>query len=276
MVSAQSHYHLTYTLETSGFLNILQRLNRKVDTLFIDVEKHKRVTRNNNTWAFVSKDDLRTKISSFFTPDYKVVTVLPDTVFAIVGKAFEKMVPVRVVTNLTFAKGFGTVGSFVPDPDSVMVIGPKSIVDTITAIETMVIRLTDLSSSTTQSTSLFSPVDLGLLHVSPSRVQVYIGVEEFAETSFELPVEVRYGDSNGSKPPRIKPIPERVKVICLVPLRTFSAFNKSHLKPYVLFPGGKGAVGNLEVKIETSFQDVKIQGVAPPVVELVIFDNSLQ
>lgn len=273
MVSSQSHWVLSYKLQASGILNILHKLNRKVDTLFVDIEKLPRITRSNSTWAFATKDDLRNEISRLFASGYKVAGVIPDTVFALVGKAYEKMVPVRVVTKLSFAKGFGAFGSFVCTPDSVLVKGPRSIVDTLSAIETMVVRLSDLSTPTIHTTALHSPVNLGLLQVSPSRVEVSIGVEEVKEITFELPVEVRYSDTPIGKQLKIKIVPEKVKVICLVPLRTFLAFDQSFINAYVVVWGSKEASGNLEVVVESSFQDVKILGVVPSIVESVVLNN---
>ncbi len=273
VISSQSHGLLTYRLQASGIMNIIHRFNPKVDTLFIDIEKSPRVTKGNSTWAFVTNDDLRAAISGFFTTDYRIVGVAPDTIFALVGKAHQKMVPVRVAANLTFAKGFGTVGTIIVSPDSVLVKGPKNIVDTISVIDTRIVRLTDLSESRIIDATLHSPVYMGLLQITPSRVRVSIGVEEFGETFFELPIEVRYSDSYVGKQLKIRLLTEKVKVICLVPVRTLAAFDHAHLKAYVLITDSKDTPGNLEVRVETSFQDIKIQGVVPAVVEWVILNN---
>lgn len=273
IISSQSHQQVTYRLRANGFQTIIHRLWPRVDVLQMDVRQAPRVTRNDNSWAFFTANQIRNALSELFPTDYEVLQVQPDTIFALLGDARQRKVPVTVRTDISFKRGFGLVGSIVSRPDSVYVKGPRNIVDTITAIRTQPLRLEDLSSSVNTQLQLSNPVPGGLLQISEGRVEVAFEVEEFTETSVDLPIKIRYEEGFEGKSLNIRLFPERVKVVCLVPLREFARFDNSLIEAYVVAPSSFEELVKLEVRVESLVDDVRIQGFSPTLVEVIFLED---
>jgi hypothetical protein len=273
IIASQSHQNVTYRLKANGLKTLLNRFSPSLDTLLIDVRQAPRVTKNDNSWAYFTSNQLRLAISELFPSDRTVLQVFPDTVFALVGRAFEKNVPVSVIPELTFQKGFGLIGSILAEPDSVFVKGPRNIIDTISVIETRPLKLDNLASSMAVDLPLASPFLPGVLQLSPSMVKVSLLVAEFSEASFDMPVRIRYEKDFAGKPFKIKLFPEKVKVVCLIPIRLFASFDQSFLHAFIMAPTKIEELANFEVRVDSFNDDVRVQSIVPSVVEVIILED---
>jgi len=272
-ISSQSHQHVTYKLQANGIKILANRLLPRMDILSMDVRQAPRITRNDQSWAYFTNNQLRLAISEFFPGGQGIVSVFPDTVFVLLGKASERKVPVRVNSDLSFRKDFGLVGNIAAYPDSIYIKGPKHVVDTIGFIQTEVLKLEDLSAGINTQLQLSNPASGSLIHLSASTVMVSLAVEEFTETVVDLPVKVRYEEGYQERPLNIKLFPERVRVVCLIPLGAFASFDQKSLEAYVLVTSKIREFPSLEVRVESFIPDVKIQSILPSLVEAIILED---
>ncbi|WP_339653678.1 CdaR family protein [uncultured Maribacter sp.] len=121
-----------------------------------------------------------------------------------------KKVPVRAMMELTFAANHILEGQILLQPDSILISGPKSQIDTIDIIETELIKIDDLDNSFSKDVALKLPKQLNGTTFSNDFVNVSGNVVKFSELVIEVPVTVI------NLPPNVemRTFPEIIEVRC--------------------------------------------------------------
>jgi hypothetical protein len=159
----------------------------------------------------------------------ELIDVKPESLFVAFEPAGRKRVPLVFKANMTFAEGFGLAGQPVIRPETILVSGAASVLDSITSW-----RLKD-----TMFQQLRAPVEVMLapeegfpfaLSFTPRRVLVRLNVEPFAEKSFSnILVEVR------SVPPNreVILIPPRIEIVLRGGINRLAAIVASDCRAYL-------------------------------------------
>ena len=121
-----------------------------------------------------------------------------------------KKVPVRAMMELTFAANHILEGQILLQPDSILISGPKSQIDTIDIIETELLKIDDLDNSFSKDVALKLPKQLNGTTFSNDFVNVSGNVVKFSELVIEVPVTVI------NLPPNVemRTFPEIIEVRC--------------------------------------------------------------
>lgn len=85
----------------------------------------------------------------WLSSDITVIDISPDTVTFFVEKTISKNLPVVPKTDLNFKSGFGLASKIKVSPDSVLVTGPKSLIEKMSSITTEKISLAQLDNQRT-------------------------------------------------------------------------------------------------------------------------------
>ncbi len=175
-----------------------------------------------------------------------------------------KRLPVKSKIETHFAPRYGASVSLLIKPDSVDIAGPASVLDTLRFIETESLIISNLDQSLFRSVGLNTPNPSCWLQ--KDRIWIYIPVEEYTEAIVQVPVT--HQDIRN----KTRLIPEKVAVICLVPVsryKTISASQfKAEIKPGQTFTKEKVA---LAVTKKPSF--VKNVRTEPRMVSILLFDK---
>ena len=113
----------------------------------------------------------------------------PQEVRIVLDDHMTKKVPVRLNSGYTLAAGYVTSGEFVLDPDSVIVSGPKTVVDEIFFVNTDKIFDTDLTGDYSKRIQLITN-KFSTVSYSRDRVEVYQMVVRKGSNTFKAPVRV--------------------------------------------------------------------------------------
>jgi len=135
-------------------------------------------------------------------------------------------VPIVLRDSITYAAGYHAAQPVKLSPDSVLISGPVTAVDTVTQWLTDSLVLFDLRKSAERSVPLAeSPVEIDL---SLEAVKAIIEVEQLTEKSFFVPLVVK-------NPPEdsLRYFPETVKVTCTVGLSDYNKVNASDFSPQI-------------------------------------------
>ncbi|MBI1286735.1 MAG: hypothetical protein GC178_04075 [Flavobacteriales bacterium] len=195
----------------------------------------------------------------------QIISVRPDTVFLQFKPKYLKQVPVKLDATFSFQKQYGIVSEPVLVPDSVLVIGPREMVDTINAVYTEPQTFSGLDESVTTEAKLRKFGDNENLSLSHSAVQVEVNVVEFTEGTVTVPLNV-ITDMKAS----VQVFPQEVELRYLVPLPDFDKVEPSQFQASVVLDNETKDNSRLVVYVEEQPINVRQVRADPPQVEFII------
>lgn len=205
---ASGYNYLKYRFFDQNFKINLSELKRKDSTLYF--------------YDFNEEEDRLS--GSLATSEIK--SFEPDTLFFILDKNFEKKVEVRSRINYNFAAGYGSLRGLSFLPDSVLVRGPETSIDTLEAVYTEPVSFTGIKQDMRDSVSLVSYKPIKQLEIDPGKVGFSLSVDKFTEGSLVVPIQV----INVPAEVTAKIFPKRVKLIFNVNLKNYNRLKSSNFK----------------------------------------------
>jgi hypothetical protein len=141
------------------------------------------------------------------------LAVSPEQITIEVEDALTKLVPLRPVHNLTFAKGFDLAGDISLTPSIIRVKGPLSVMSGLDFIDSDTLVFNNLKDT------LMTKAQLSLNPIFDFETTVFdaqIPVEQFTEKSIFIPLVVK------NAPRQLRIFPNRIKVDCSVALSRYA------------------------------------------------------
>lgn len=207
------------TLKTYGFKLLAYWLSKpKVNIDFSELPKNK----THYTWLAQKQ---HSAIVNQFSANVEIKAINPDTLKFLYDRSFSKKVPIVFNDDIQYAIGFDLQNTVKLVPDSVKIIGPKIILDTITQVKTEALKLKNVNTSFTQTVNIALPKNKQL-KFSDYKTQVSATVEKFTEGQVEVPVSVLNVPKNVS----ISFYPKTVNVFYYTSLKLFKTISASDFK----------------------------------------------
>lgn len=133
----------------------------------------------------LSQADIQKMLSTYLLGSSQLVSIHPDTIDFFYGRGEQKRVPIRLQGHIA-ANPLFYITEMNFTPDSVTVWAPASILDTITAVQTEMTEVADLTQNENRI--------LKLAHVKgqkiiPSQVQLSVAVDMYTEKSVSVPIQ---------------------------------------------------------------------------------------
>lgn len=220
IILKDSLHKINVTLTTYGF-NLLKYYF--VDpTLQVDFSKLKK---KSNYYLWTKNNEFQ-NIANQFNASTKINGISPDTIKFNYDTYFVKSVPIILNKEVTFASGFDIDGSYQLQPDSIKVIGAKSVIDTISNIETMTFSLKDVNSDINSSIQLKISKGNSDIKYSEDKVTVKGTIKKFTEGSFLVPVSVINLPENVN----IKYFPKEIEVIFYTSLDYYKTISENNFR----------------------------------------------
>ena len=169
------------TIKTQGF-NMLKYAFKDL-AIEIDVTKLEK-DGSFYHWRTNPKD---LKLLNYFDSDVIVEAITPNTVSFTYDVQSLKKIPVVVRATPEFALGYDLLNDLKSQPDSVTVVGPKVLLDSISNIFTSNLLLTDVKKDINQTVALEITPNLSF---SNKFVQIKGEVDKFTEGKLNIPVSV--------------------------------------------------------------------------------------
>ena len=169
------------TIKTQGF-NMLKYAFKDL-AIEIDVTKLEK-DGSFYHWRTNPKD---LKLLNYFDSDVIVEAITPNTVSFTYDVQSLKKIPVVVRSTPEFALGYDLLNDLKSQPDSVTVVGPKVLLDSISNVFTSNLLLTDVKKDIDQSVALEITPNLSF---SNKFVQIKGEVDKFTEGKLNIPVSV--------------------------------------------------------------------------------------
>ena len=209
---------INVTISGKGFA----LLKYYIETRTIDVDLSQ-LNKDKAHYFWTERSQLE-KIINYFDSKITIKSINPDTLLFSYDRQFIKKIPVEVSVNTSFAVGFDLVNPFRAVPDSITVMGPESLVKTISTIKTKTLDLTAVNSNIDRVVALDIPTTSDQLNYSEKTVSVRAEVEKFTEGSVNVPVTVVNVPDNLT----LNFFPKEISVIFYASLKAYNSIDASH------------------------------------------------
>lgn len=180
---------------------------------------------------------------------FKVITAKPDSLKLSYSVLKSRNVPIKLNEAVNYAIGYDSYKGLQLRVDSVKVIGPENVIDTLKHIETEIIKRSEVKSDIQETLQLKSLPELQVKLV-PDFVIVESKVRRFTEGTLEVPVSV----INLPEDSNINYFPKVVQVSYYVALDDFKKVKPSDFRVVCDFS---------KINEEASYLSAELEVIAP-------------
>ncbi|WP_445734935.1 CdaR family protein [Mariniflexile sp.] len=253
---------LNITLKTHGF----KWLNYYISKPKIKIDFGKDVYKKDSVFIWhKSKVYLE---NTQFNKNVQLLNISPDTLFFNFSANMVKKVPVKLDANIQFSQGYDVSKSYVLQPDSIVVIGPKKVVSNIDFIETSKFNLKEVRSDISESVKLKFPKNSPDLTYSTNAITLKATVEKFTEGTLKIPVTMLNVPNNI----KLKYFPKEVNVSYYVSLNDFKSVLAKDFKVVSDFNKATSEQSFIVPEIETFPKVVKHVKINQQHIEFIIIE----
>lgn len=172
----------------------------------------------------------------------QIVSVWPDSMIVEFSKSALKKLPVELMITYHCGAQHVAISSPLASPDSVTIIGPKLILDTMKRIQTEKLDLGKLTATTEGYLSLNSDKNLRIV---PQRIKYTVNIDRYSEKLITVsPVIINVPDSV-----KLMFWPEKINVRISVALSKFNDFDSRDITVFADFKKLKTNNKNLPLEI---------------------------
>jgi YbbR domain-containing protein len=253
-------------IKTSGAKLLMLLVKKSIAEITIDVSavtNKKSLSGNTsiNTVAFIGN------LSKLLNTDVDLIKVKPDSIHFIFGKTFTKKVFIKPQVQINYNIPQGIFKRIKVIPQFINISSDSATLSKIDTLYTEKLVLNNLNQKVEQQTDIQLPEELdGLVALSAQKVTLQINLDEYAQKTIQLPVQVLNAPANTS----VKIFPATVNVTITVPYNLFDSLNTSTIKATVDFKQIANQKEKLTVTVSSSILDSKITQILPQKVEFVI------
>jgi len=258
---------LEVKIEANGY-SFLKYKSTPLKAAVINLQLHSiyKVSGNDNKRFYLLTSTIHNEIAAQFDEATTIKSIKPDSIIFVLDEVIKKKVPVVKNLTLNFRQQFMLKDSVKIIPDSIFIKGVKSMLDTIDKVYTKHQTLNDLHDSLSLDLPL-EPIK-GTAY-STETVKCIIPVEEFAEISFTLPIEIE------NLPPgyRLKLFPQEAKVVCNVVFSEYRQVFPQQFRFVVDYSDTKENTDKVKVILSKYPQNVSSIRYYPIAVEYLVEEN---
>ncbi|WP_158795965.1 YbbR-like domain-containing protein [Pedobacter sp. L105] len=208
-------------VEGTGWQLLFARLRVNPPSISISLDKL-----NNRNYVLFSEQLYN--VNSQLETSQKIISVRPDTLYFDFSKRAVKRVPVKLISNLSFAKQFGISDEIELKPSYVTVSGPQEELKKITEWKTDTLRLHDIQGPAVTRIAMKQNTQKNV-NIYPANVEVTLPVDEFTEKTLEIPLKII--DNNDYY--NVKLYPKKIKVTFMVALSSYQQVNEDFIEAVV-------------------------------------------
>jgi len=255
----------TLTVSSYGFTILRHKLSLAFNPLVFDVDEftNGQLEKTNKSRYVIFTGKFINRFSSQISNELKINAIHPDTVVFNFEKMKERIVKVIPNVHLDFVVQHDLNRSIIVVPDSVLVNGPESIMDTLSYVYTVFQKYTKVKEPIQRNIAL---KESNSLTYKPSRVMMIIPVEEFTEKNMMVPVYV----NNIPENEHVNLFPEKVRVSFQVPLSRFKEIKADEFRVCVEYKDIQQKKETLNLKLEVQPKGLKSVSVYPVRLEYLI------
>jgi hypothetical protein len=243
----------------SGWEIFYQGMNKKKHVLPIQLDN-----RNNQR---LSRGSLIDRLNSSVKASLEIKSLNVDFLDIHLEEKKNKKIPVVLKGDIPIADQFVLKNGVIIDPDSVVVSGPASIIDSIGAWDLPLPERAPLAQSLTQQAVLTPPED-ALIAVSPNELTIIAEIEALTEKSIYVPIQ-----KDTAIPYRL--FPDRVLVTFSIGLSKFNDIKREAFEVELLNGSGVLQPGAVPVQLKKWPADAQNVQFSPKSVDVLVVQDTV-
>jgi hypothetical protein len=217
LILKDSLHYLDITLTTYGFKHVRYFLAKpKIIIQIGNLDK-------DDKQFFWTREKGLSHIISQFDPNVIVDAINPDTIRFKYDQSYVKMIPIKLDSDIQFETGYSNIDQITIEPDSVKAIGPKSLIDSISSIDTNTLKIENVKNDISEKVDLKLATAQNQIRYSHKSIIVNGKVDKFTEGSVDVPVLVK----NIPKDIKLNYYPKVVSVVYYTSLSNFKNITNS-------------------------------------------------
>ena len=188
-----------------------------------------------NKWNYywLAKQSI-SQLQELLPANMQLLHVQPNRIDVLLDEKYERVIPIQIKTDLSFKDLFRQKGTIKLDPSTIIISGPKAVVEVFSSISTENLKIHDINSNCSGTISI-EPLNHSELNYSLSEVNWELSVEQYTEGEIKLPLSIKNVPENY----KIKIFPDEVAVKYLVSLDKFDLVKKEMFSTNIIFDNTK-------------------------------------
>ena len=215
VILKDTSHKVNITLSTYGFKLLGYYLSNpfvEVDLSKLDDHNKKYIWTNRKGFAYINAQ---------FGENVRIIAVNPDSIEFRYDTNAVKIIPVEFNKEVSFVPGFDISEDYQLIPDSIKVMGPKILLDSISVVQTQLLNLEEVQSNIDTPLNLILPDSSENLVYSHKKIIVKGKVDKFTEGTIQVPVDI----INVPKELKINYFPKMIGVSYYTSLSTYKEVN---------------------------------------------------
>ena len=162
-------------------------------------------------------------INSQFNESVKILAVNPDKIVFRYDINGIKKVPIELNSEVNFSPGYDMLNRYKTIPDSIKIIGPQVLLDSIHIVQTTLLSLNNVNRNIDKQLSIILPDSSQNIVYSHKKINVKGLVEKFTEGTVEVPVDL----VNTPNDIKVNYFPKTINVMYYTSLSNFNQVKSS-------------------------------------------------
>ncbi len=180
---------LDFNIKGPGYSLIKLRLSGSRAPVIVDMSKlNYLINTESRTYNYyVLTSTLRDDFLQQLRADFEIIRILPDTLSFSFDLIESKRVPVIADFEVITDAEFFVKGKIEAEPDSIIITGPRPVIDTVSAVYTRHKSFSGIRQSFSRNIQIAGSKDFT---ISEKRVRITVPVEQYTEARMEIPVKI--------------------------------------------------------------------------------------
>ncbi|NQY67983.1 MAG: hypothetical protein HRT72_09720 [Flavobacteriales bacterium] len=215
---------------------------------------------------FLLTDDIRSDLEEQIKGKVEVIDINPDTLHFDFDRKRKKMVKVKLMKDFNFLTQYQVYGDIALEPSMVEITGAKSMLDTITEVQTELLSKIDLKEGFSQKALLSMDSYKGRVITNTESIKVDVQIEKYTEGIVEAEIKIANLPSEYS----INTFPSKVNIRYLVALRDYEAVQNDYYSVKADFAKERVNPNKLNLEVNEISRNVDVISIEPNKVEFII------
>lgn len=239
---------LEITIKTSGLKLIFIGLQKLTTELIIDFNSLK----TNAKSQTYSISNANFELNSLLNFNVDILKIRPDTLFFTSDKTKSKTIPIKLITNFSFEKGYALVNKPILNPSYISISGDSINLKQIDTIYTQPLILTNINQSINTIAILSKPS--ANVNYNTKEIKVNLNVDRFTENTITIPISIL----NKPNEKIVKLIPNQTSITYLIGMNSFKQVNENSFKAIVDYDQIKNNNKQLTIELIRVPSEVKL------------------
>ena len=259
----------TFSVNSYGFTILRYKLSMAFTPIVFNVNDftdRRMESQGETNYKIPTRPHLQ-RLSSQLSKELTVLSISPDTLFFQFNEIISRKIAVDPHVNVEYKKQFFPEQDIYCEPDSVLIFGPMSIIDTINSIPTILKTYKNLARNIQETIPLETYKQVS---IEPNKVQLMIYVAEYTEKKLTIPITIK------NLPPDVKVnlFPDNIAMSFMVRLNDFSKIENRNFSVTVDYKDIINKTNLLPINIESQPEDLRMLSYTPDVIEYLIEKQS--